>query len=76
MIRISSPGRVKNFPFFTLSRLDLDLHRVLSNGYQEIISPVVKRPGREADYSTPASVEMKKIKLICLKEFKSFNLLS
>jgi hypothetical protein len=34
---------------------------LLSNGYREAVSPGVKRLGREADHSPPASAEIKKI---------------
>jgi hypothetical protein len=34
---------------------------LLSNGYCGFFPPGVKRPGREADHSPPASVEVKKI---------------
>jgi hypothetical protein len=34
---------------------------VLSNGYGGTVSPGVKRPGREADHSPPASAEVNKI---------------
>jgi hypothetical protein len=33
---------------------------LLSNGYWRALSPGVKRPGREADHSPPASAEIKK----------------
>jgi hypothetical protein len=33
---------------------------LLSNGYPEDLSPVVKRQGREADHSPPTSAEVKK----------------
>jgi hypothetical protein len=32
---------------------------LLSNGYRGALSPGVKRPGREADHSPPASAEVK-----------------
>jgi hypothetical protein len=34
---------------------------LLSNVYREAFSPAVKRQGREADHSPPASAEVKKI---------------
>jgi hypothetical protein len=52
--RISSPGRVKNFLFSTSSRS-------APGSTQSQWVPVVKRPGREADHSPPASAEMKKM---------------
>jgi hypothetical protein len=33
---------------------------LLPNGYRGALSAGVKRPGREADYSTPASAKVKK----------------
>jgi hypothetical protein len=38
-----------------------DPPNLLSNGYRGALSPGVKRPRREADYSHPASVEVKKM---------------
>jgi hypothetical protein len=59
--RSSSPVRVKNFLFSTSSRPALrstqpPIHRV-----PEALFPGVKRPGREADHSLPASAEVKKM---------------
>jgi hypothetical protein len=53
---MSSPGGGKNFLFSTLSRLAL-------GSTQPHIQWVlgVKRPGREADHSPPASTKVKKI---------------
>jgi hypothetical protein len=34
---------------------------LLSNGYEILFPPGVKRPGREADHSPPASAEVKKM---------------
>jgi hypothetical protein len=50
-VRSSSPGRVKIFLLFTSSTPLL--------GPTQPLSLVVKRPGREANYSTPASAEVK-----------------
>jgi hypothetical protein len=33
----------------------------LSNGYQELFPPGVKRPGREAEHSRPTTAEVKKM---------------
>jgi hypothetical protein len=55
-VRISSPGGVKNFLFFTSPR------PALGSTQPPIRSvPGVKRPGREADYTPPASAEVKKM---------------
>jgi hypothetical protein len=51
---ISIPGSGKNLLFSTASRLALEPTQVRGN-----ISEGIKRPGREADHSSPSSVEVK-----------------
>jgi hypothetical protein len=53
--RSSSPGRIKNF-FFTLLRPALGSTQPLTQWV-----PGVKRTGREADHSPPASAEVKQM---------------
>jgi hypothetical protein len=57
----SSPGKVKNFLFSTLSRPALGSIQLPIQWVPGAISPGVKRPGREADHSPPASAEVKKM---------------
>jgi hypothetical protein len=57
----SSPGRVKNFLFFTSSRPNLGFTQPSIEWVSRALSPGVKRQGREADHSPPASAEVKKI---------------
>jgi hypothetical protein len=59
--RSSSPGRVKNFLFSTSSRPALGSTQPPVQWVPEALSSAVKRPGREADHSPPASSEVKKI---------------
>jgi hypothetical protein len=56
----SSPDRVKNFLFSTSSRSALGPTQPPIQRVPGALSPGVKRHGREADYSPPASVEGKK----------------
>jgi hypothetical protein len=60
--RNSSPGRVKNILFSTSSRSTLGSTEpsTVSTGGS---FPGVKRPGREADHSPPASAEVKKMSI-------------
>jgi hypothetical protein len=61
--RSSSPGRVKNFLFFTSSRPALGSTQPpieLAPG-GGALSPEVKRPGREDYYSIPDSAEFTKM---------------
>jgi hypothetical protein len=60
MARSSSPGRLKNFLFSTSSRPVLGLTQPPIQWVTGALSPGVKRPGRESDYSPPTSVEVKK----------------
>jgi hypothetical protein len=55
----SSPSRPKNFPFY-MSRPTLVPTQPPIQSVLRAISPGVKRPGREADHSPPASAEIKK----------------
>jgi hypothetical protein len=56
----SSPGTIKNFLFSTSSRPALGLIQPPIHWVPGALSPEVKRPGREADHSHPASAEVKK----------------
>jgi hypothetical protein len=53
--RFSQPLQA-NSEIVPQSNLDASL---LSNGYREGLSPGVKRPGREADYSPPSNAKVK-----------------
>jgi hypothetical protein len=59
--RSSSPGRVKNFLFSTSSRRALGPTQPPIQWVPGILSSGVKRQGREADHSPPATAEVKKI---------------
>jgi hypothetical protein len=59
--RSSNPSRVKNFLFSTSSRLTLGPTQPPIQWVLGALSPGVKRQGREADHSPPASAEVKKI---------------
>jgi hypothetical protein len=59
--RSSSPGRVKNFLFFTSSRPALRSTKPPIHRVPEALSPGVKRLGREAHHSPPTTAEVKKI---------------
>jgi hypothetical protein len=61
MGRSSSPGRVKNFYFSTSSRPSLGSTQPPIRWVPGDLSPGVKRSGREADHSPPASAEINKI---------------
>jgi hypothetical protein len=61
--RISSPGRVKDFVFSTSSRPALGSTQPPIQGVSGDLSPKVKRPGREADHSPPASADVKKMRI-------------
>jgi hypothetical protein len=60
---IGVPIPVGSRIFFSLRRPDQlwDPPNLLSNGYRVLLPWGVKQPGREADHSPPASVEIKKI---------------
>jgi hypothetical protein len=55
--RSSSPGRIKDF-LFTSSRPALGSTQPPIQWVPEALSTGVKRPGREADRSSPASAEI------------------
>jgi hypothetical protein len=57
--RSSSPGRVKNFLYSMSSRLALGSTQPPIQWGPGVLSPGVKRPGREADHSPAASAEVK-----------------
>jgi hypothetical protein len=57
----SSPGRVKNFLFSTSSISVLESTQPPTQWVSWALSPEVKRPGREADDSLPATAEVKKM---------------
>jgi hypothetical protein len=59
--RSSSSCRVKNFLFFTSSRPALESTELPNQWVPVAVSPGVKRPGREAEHSPPASAEVKKM---------------
>jgi hypothetical protein len=56
-----SPGRIKNFLFSKSSRPALRSTQHSIQWVQGALSLAVKRPGREADHSPPASAEVKKL---------------
>jgi hypothetical protein len=58
--RSSSPGKVKNFLFSTSSRPALGSIKPIKR-VPGALSPGLKRQGREADDSSPASAEVKKM---------------
>jgi hypothetical protein len=58
--RSSSPEKVKNFLFSTSSRQALGSTQPPIQWVPGALSPAVKRPGRQADHSPPASAEIKK----------------
>jgi hypothetical protein len=59
--RSSDPCRVKNVLFSTLSRPTLEPTESPVQWVPGVLSPGVKRPGREPDHSHPASAEVKKM---------------
>jgi hypothetical protein len=59
--RSSSPGRIKNFLFSTSSRSALGFTQPPIQRVPGALSSEVKQPGREADQSPPANVEIKKM---------------
>jgi hypothetical protein len=59
--RSSSPGRVKNFLFSTLSRPVLGFTRPPIQWVSGALLKGIKRPGRECDHSPPTSAEVKKM---------------
>jgi hypothetical protein len=59
--RSLSFGRVKNFIFYTSSRQALGSTKPPIQWVPGAISPGIKRPGREADHSPPASIEVNKM---------------
>jgi hypothetical protein len=58
--RSSNPGRIKNFLFCTSAKPAL-VPTQPSIQVPAALSPGVKRPGREADHSSPTSAEGKKM---------------
>jgi hypothetical protein len=58
---VLSPGRVKDFLFFTSSKSTLGSTQRPIQWVREALSPGVKRTGREADHSPPASAEVKQM---------------
>jgi hypothetical protein len=54
-------GRVKNFLFSKTFRPALEFTQPPNQRVPGAVSPGVKRQGREADHSPPASAEVKKI---------------
>jgi hypothetical protein len=56
----SRPGGDKNFYFFMSPRSSLGPTQAPIQWVPGALSPEVKRPGREADHSTPTSTEVKK----------------
>jgi hypothetical protein len=59
--RSSSPGRVKNFLFFTPSRLALGPTQPPIQWVPGVLSPGVKRPGRGTGHSPPTSAKVNKM---------------
>jgi hypothetical protein len=59
--RSTSPGRVKNFLFSTSSRPALRSTKLPIQWVPGAVFPGLKRPGREADHSPPASAKVKKM---------------
>jgi hypothetical protein len=59
MGRSSSPGRVKNFLSSTSSKPALGPTQHPIQWVPGVLSPGLKRPGREADHSPPTSAEVK-----------------
>jgi hypothetical protein len=57
----SSPGRVKNFLFSAASRPALEPTQPPIQLVPGVLSPGVKRLGREADHSPPTSAKVKKM---------------
>jgi hypothetical protein len=57
----SSPGRVKNFLFSTSPRPSPRPTQPPMQWIAWVLSPAIKRPGREADHSSPTSAKVKKI---------------
>jgi hypothetical protein len=60
-VGVSNPGTVKNFLFFTSSRPILGSTQPPIQLVPGVLSPGVKRPGREADRSPPTSDEVNKM---------------
>jgi hypothetical protein len=59
MARSSSPCRVKNLHYSMSSRAALGPTLPPIQWVPGTLSPEVKRPGREADHSSPASAEIR-----------------
>jgi hypothetical protein len=59
-VGVRVPVRVKNFLFSTASRSNLGPNQPPIQWVPGAPFPVVKRPGREADHSPPASAEVKR----------------
>jgi hypothetical protein len=59
--RSSRPRKVKNFLFSTSSRQSLGSTQTPTRWVPDALFSGVKRPGREADHSPPASAEVKKM---------------
>jgi hypothetical protein len=57
--RNSIPGRDKRFPFFLMFRPHLRPSQPAVEWVPLVISPEVKRPGREIDHSIISSVDVK-----------------
>jgi hypothetical protein len=60
-VGVRAPVGDKNFLFSTSSRSALESTQPPIQSVPVAVSPGVKRPGREADHSPPASAEVKKI---------------
>jgi hypothetical protein len=60
-VRSSSTGKDKNFLFSTLSRPVLGSAQPPIQRVPGALSPGVKRPGRESDYSPPTSADIRKM---------------
>jgi hypothetical protein len=60
-VGVPSAGRVKNFLSSTSSRPALGSIQPPIQWEPEVVSPGVKRLGREADHSPPATAEVKKM---------------
>jgi hypothetical protein len=60
-VGVPSPGRVNNFHFSISSRPALGFTQPPMQRVAGSLPPGVKRPGREANDSTPTSAEVKKM---------------
>jgi hypothetical protein len=59
-VGVKSPGRVKNFLFYTSSTLAVGPTELPIQWVSRALSPGVKRPGREPDHSPPTNAKIKK----------------